>query len=399
MSDSIDRTKLPLIFYRFLISRFLTGITMTGYIIFYSWLIVSIFHSVFLAGMLITITLAIEIGFSFPIGHLIDVFNNTTLNFYSNVIMILGFIILLFSGEIYFIYAATAISVLGWAIKLDTFSAIIKKHLSENLFKKANSLNNVTNSLSSILGTIMGGVSIILFPNYFKYILLAISTAAVILSVPVPEKSFKSEGRIQSFVKDVREAGLFIRKISGFLILAFFLNGLFISLDTYSSGLFKIVLKSSPLLYTIFSMSVPIGIIMGTPLANVGYFRKDRPFAISILVLLFSPFLIILSISKSPLLDIFDALLIGMILPIINIPLLTRLMKLVPKSIYGKVMAFLKIFTGGASPVMGAIFSFFVIFASIPIILLYVGILVIPLTLYGIWMIPRFFRLTPEFES
>jgi len=398
MSDSIDRTKLPLIFYRFLISRFLTGITMTGYIIFYSWLIVSIFHSVFLAGMLITITLAIEIGFSFPIGHLIDVFNNTTLNFYSNVIMILGFIILLFSGEIYFIYAATAISVLGWAIKLDTFSAIIKKHLSENLFKKANSLNNVTNSLSSILGTIMGGVSIILFPNYFKYILLAISTAAAILSVPVPEKSFKSEGRIQSFVKDVREAGLFIRKISGFLILAFFLNGLFISLDTYSSGLFKIVLKSSPLLYTIFSMSVPIGIIMGTPLANVGYFRKDRPFAISILVLLFSPFLIILSISKSPLLDIFDALLIGMILPIINIPLLTRLMKLVPKSIYGKVMAFLKIFTGGASPVMGAIFSFFVIFASIPIILLYVGILVIPLTLYGIWMIPRFFRLTPEFE-
>jgi MFS family permease len=398
MSDSIDRTKLPLIFYRFLISRFLTGITMTGYIIFYSWLIVSIFHSVFLAGMLITITLAIEIGFSFPIGHLIDMFNNTTLNFYSNVIMILGFIILLFSGEIYFIYAATAISVLGWTIKLDTFSAIIKKHLSENLFKKANSLNNVTNSLSSILGTIMGGVSIILFPNYFKYILLAISTAAAILSVPVPEKSFKSEGQIQSFVKDVREAGSFIRKISGFLILAFFLNGLFISLDTYSSGLFKIVLKSSPLLYSVFSMSVPIGTIMGTPLANVGYFRKDRPFVISILVLLFSPFLIILSISKSPLLDIFDALLIGMILPIINIPLLTRLMKLVPRSIYGKVMAFLKIFTGGASPVMGAIFSFFVIFASIPIILLYVGILVIPLTLYGIWMIPRFFRLTPEFE-
>ena len=187
-----------------------------------------------------------------------------------------------------------------------------------------------------------------------------------------------------------------LKKISGFLILAFFLNGLFISLDTYSSGLFNIVLKSSPFLYTIFSMSVPIGMIMGTPLANVGYFRKDRPLVIATLLLLFSPFLIILSISRSPFLDIFDALLIGMILPIINIPLFTRLMKIVPGNIYGKVMAFLKVFTGGASPVMGAIFSFLVIFASISIILLSVGILVIPLTLYGVWIIPRFFRLNPE---
>jgi len=396
MSESIDKTKLPIIFYRFLISRFLTGITMTAYLIFYSWHIVSIFHSVFLSGMLITITLATEIVFSFPIGHLIDVFNNTTLNFYSNVIMILGFIILLFSREIYFIYAATAISVLGWTIKLDTFSAIIKKHLCENLFKKANSLNNVTNSLSLIIGTIIGGASLILLPNYFNYILLTFTGIAAILSIPAPEKISKDGGKKQTFTKDVMAAGSFIKKISGFLILAFFLNGLFISLDTYSSGLFNIVLKSSPFLYTIFSMSVPIGMIMGTPLANVGYFRKDRPLVIATLLLLFSPFLIILSISRSPFLDIFDALLIGIILPVINIPLFTRLMKIVPGNIYGKVMAFLKVFTGGASPVMGAIFSFLVIFASISIILLSVGILVIPLTLYGVWIIPRFFRLNPE---
>ena len=103
--------------------------------------------------------------------------------------------------------------------------------------------------------------------------------------------------------------------------------------------------------------------------------------------------MIIHSISWSPILDIFDALLIGMILPIINIPLFTRLMKIVPRNIYGKVMAFLKVFTGGTSPVLGTVFSFLVIFASISIILLSVGILVIPLTLYGVWIIPRFFRL------
>ena len=215
MSGSIDKTKLPIIFYRFLISRFLTGITMTAYLIFYSWHIVSIFHSVFLSGMLITITLATEIVFSFPIGHLIDVFNNTTLNFYSNVIMILGFIILLFSREIYFIYAATAVSVLGWTIKLDTFSAIIKKHLSENLFKKANSLNNVTNSLSLIIGTIIGGASLILLPNYFNYILLAFTAIAAILSIPAPEKISKNGGKKQTFTKDVMAAGSFIKKNIG----------------------------------------------------------------------------------------------------------------------------------------------------------------------------------------
>jgi DHA3 family macrolide efflux protein-like MFS transporter len=393
---SIDIIEIPAMFYRFLVSRAITSIVMIAFLIFYSWSIVSKYDSVFLAGLLITISLAVEIGLSFPIGHIIDVYNNTVVNLWSSVIMVLAFTLLLLNTGIFYIYGATAISVFGWTMKLDSFSAVIKKHTPVNSFKKANSMNNATSSASSILGTVTGGSAIIFFHYYFTYILIALSIISAILSVPVVEKSFHDDKGTVSAIEDIKSAGIFIGKITGFLVLAFFINGLFISLDTYSSGLFNIVLKTSPLYYTIFSLSVPLGTIFGTPMANMGYFKNDRPLVLAVLLLVFSPSLIVLSISRYPVIDIIDALIIGIILPLINIPLITRLMKIVPVNIYGKVMAFVKIFTGGASPVMGAVFSLLVLYATIPTVLLITGILVVPLSLYGFRIIPTFFKYEPR---
>ena len=55
-------------------------------------------------------------------------------------------------------------------------------------------------------------------------------------------------------------------------------------------------------------------------------------------------------------------------------------------------MAFLKIFTNGASPVMGSVFSTMALFFSIPLVLLWVAVLVVPLTIYSMRIVPRFFR-------
>jgi hypothetical protein len=120
------------------------------------------------------------------------------------------------------------------------------------------------------------------------------------------------------------------------------LNGLFISIDTYSSGLFYLVLKSTPLYYTIFSLSVPVGMALGAPLANFGPLKKDNPLTVSLLLFLFAPLILVLSIGRSPLLDIADGLIIGLILPVINIPIFTKLMKVIPYGIYGKTQAFFK---------------------------------------------------------
>ncbi|MGC8558754.1 MAG: MFS transporter [Nitrososphaeria archaeon] len=355
MVQTAPPEKLNFLFYRFLSSKGFTAAAVTSFIIFYMWMIVSKYRSVALAGVIITIYLAVELSFSIPVGHLIDRVNNTKLNFISTFFIIAGFSILIFTENLLWIYISAAISVLGQTLKTDSFSAIIKKHLPEESFRKANSVNTAASSLSSLSGTIVGGLFIIAAPGYFAYFLVAISIVSLLVSFPSQEKSFiKATGL--STTGEIRSVFAFLRKMIPFLIIALTLNGLFISVDTYSSGLFYLILKSTPLYYTIFSLSVPIGMTAGAPLANFGPLKIDSPLTVSLLVFLFAPLILILSIGRSPLLDIADGLIIGLILPLINIPLFTRLMKIIPYGIYGKTQAFLKVFTSGTSPVMGQFF-------------------------------------------
>ncbi len=388
-----EETKLNFFFYRFVGSRMLNNIAMNAFLIFYMWIVVSKYHSVFLAGMIVAIYTAVDLISSLPIGHLIDRFNNTYLNFLSNFLIIAGFILLLFGENLFYIYSATILSIFGSTLKGDSFSGIIKKHVPEDKFKKANSVTFLTGSISSLIGTFSGGLSIIFLRGDFAYFLLSLLTISIFLSIPAPEALYNQKMFGIPLSDEFKSVGKFLIKLVGFLIVAFFLNGLFISLDTYSSGLFNIVLKSNPLFYTIFGLSVPLGMIGGTPLANVKYFRQDRPIFISLMLFIFSPFIIVLSFSRSPIIDIIDAFIIGLILPIINIPIQTKAMKVIPRDIFGKVSAFIKIFTQGASPVMGTVFAFLSIFLSITSVLFLVGILVIPLGIYGIFAIPKFFKL------
>lgn len=57
---------------------------------------------------------------------------------------------------------------------------------------------------------------------------------------------------------------------------------------------------------------------------------------------------------------------------------------------------FLKVFTSGTSPVMGAVFSFLAIFFRITTVLLGIGILVVPLAVYSIFVFQKFFSLSVE---
>jgi len=387
--------RLNFLFYRFLSSKGLTASAVTSFLIFYMWVIVTKYRSVALAGIIITIYLAVELSFSIPVGHLIDRVNNTKLNFISTFFIIAGFSILIFSEGLLWIYISATISVLGQTLKTDSFSAIIKKHLPEGAFRKANSVNTAASSISSLLGTIVGGFFIIAAPGYFAYFLVAISTVSLLVSFPSQEKSFMKTVGL-STAGEIKSVFSFLRKIVPLLIIALLLNGLFISIDTYSSGLFYLVLKSTPLYYTIFSLSVPVGMALGAPLANFGPLKKDNPLTVSLLLFLFAPLILILSIGRSPLLDIADGLIIGLILPVINIPIFTKLMKVIPYGIYGKTQAFLKVFTSGTSPVMGAVFSFLAIFFRITTVLLGIGILVVPLAVYSIFVFQKFFSLSVE---
>ncbi|BAB59865.1 hypothetical protein [Thermoplasma volcanium GSS1] len=288
-------------------------------------------------------------------------------------------------------YIVTAVSIFGQTLKTDSFSAIIKKFLKEESYKKAVSLNFLTGSVTSLTGAIIGGVFLIYFSDYFVDVMISAVLISLLSAIPVIQKTQRVNENRNTFSGEMKSVGLFLRRISGFLLLAFFLNGLFISIDTYSSGLFNLVLKANPAYYTAFNMAVPIGMMVGTPLVNVRYFKMEEPAFISGMIFIFAPLLIILSLSKFPTLDIIDAFTIGLLLPLINIPLNSRLIKIIPGKIYGKISAVMRIFVQGAQPAMGALFNVLAIGISVKTVFLYVGLLVIPLALYGMSIVPRFF--------
>ena len=379
------------LFYRLLLSRVLLSITFNFFVIFFLWIIVIDYDSVFFAGMLATIYLTTSLFFSLPIGHMIDRMNSTVVGFLGTLVGISAAILVFFGQSLIFVYISMALLTLGVTMKGDSFSATTKKHLDDKQYHEASSYIQGTVYASNLLGTAIGGVCILYFRDYFPIIMILFVIASLFTSTIAKEE--KSRSSAETGMKEMRSAIYFYRKILGFMIVAFALNGLFESIDVYSSGLFHIVLKASPLYYTIFVASVPVGGIIGSAISKMFPAFGKNGLKISVFVLGFSPILIILGISRMAIIDIAMAFTLGLILPIINIPLTAKLMGVVPKEIYGKVMAFLRVFISGSTPMMAAIFSFVSIYVPVDMMFLYIGLAMIPITALSFAVIPRFMAL------
>lgn len=384
-------------FYRYLASRMIISIISNAFTVFFLWKIVENYHSVFLAGMIATISLAVSIVSSIPIGHLIDRMNSTLLSLISSAISFAGLLFLIFGSGLNLIYVAAGFIAFSFTMKGDSFSAIIKKHLSENEFLKGNSITQASSFVSVLSGTTLGGLAIIYFSHSLILILLILAVISAISSAPIKEAPSRDLGG--SAVKELASAMGFYKKIIGFIAVAFVLNGLFESLDVYSSGLFHLVLRASPIYYTAFVAILSVGGIAGSVLASRLKNRTTNSKVLSILVLCYAPLFIILGISNSPLYDVIVGFIIGVLLSVINVPLQTKLMRIVPKNIYGKVMAFLRVFLSGATPAMAAVLSFIAIFLRVDTIFIYIGLIMFPVAAMSFIVLPRFLKLESEDTS
>ena len=382
---------LQTFFYRYLGSRMILSIIFNAFQVFFLWRIVEDYHSVFLAGLIATISLAVSIISSIPIGHLIDRMNSTLVSLISSVISAAGLLFLAFGTQLPFIYITAGFLSLGFTMKGDSFSAIMKKHLSEDQFLSGNSLSQGGSFISTLTGTILGGLAILYFGNALYLILIALAVVSAITSAPIAEASTRESGSSAS--KELASSISFYRKIMGLVMVAFVLNGLFESLDVYSSGLFHLVLRASPVYYTAFIASIPVGGISGSWLSGKLKNRVDRPMVLSLLVLCYAPVFILLGVSSSAAFDVALGLAVGILLPVINIPLMTRIMKIIPRNIYGKVMAFLRIFLSGSTPAMAALLSFVSIFLRVDTIFLYIGFIMLPVAALSFMVLPKLFAL------
>jgi DHA3 family macrolide efflux protein-like MFS transporter len=146
-------------------------------------------------------------------------------------------------------------------MRVDSISTTFKKHLDQEQFTTANQNLQGGGYASSLIGTVLGGASIIYFQECFVLVMLALSIIALLLSFPIPERA--NEGQKETAILGFASSIGFIKRIWGFLAVGFVLNGLIISLDVYSSGLFHLVLKSSPIYCILFVAFLSLGGIIG----------------------------------------------------------------------------------------------------------------------------------------
>lgn len=395
-----QETGLGFTFHRFLIAKTLASISFILFLIFLMWTVVDQYKTtdptiaIFLAGMIPVIYLLVMLVTAIPIGHSIDRLNNSALAMLSAGIMAAGFCFFATGFSLLTVYISTAIVAAGYTLNGDTFSAMIKKLVSNEGITRATSYNLVSNSSSSLIGVAMGGVSLIFLSQYAAMILIAISLGSMFLAFPISMKKNGLSSEDAGSKKGYRQVLGFFRSILGLTMLALVLNGFFISIDVYASGLFNIYLHSTPLYYTLFDAAVPGTMIIGSIIANKYEKFFDRPGTIALVVMLYSPTLLILGISRSALIDIATAGLLGFINPLVNVPIISRLTKFTPVEIFGRVMAFMRIFIQSSTPVMAAVFSFASIYFSVPNILVVVGLLMLPFSAFGFSVLKTFYSKT-----
>ncbi len=133
--------KIPFLFFRFLVSKMLVSILFSAFTVFFLWEIVETYHSVFLAGLVATIYLVVQMLVSVPVGHMIDRMNSTVIGMIGSVIVLLSPLLLTTGYTLQVVYSSTVLITVGWTMKGDSFSATIKKHLSEDQFMASNSFS------------------------------------------------------------------------------------------------------------------------------------------------------------------------------------------------------------------------------------------------------------------
>lgn len=384
ISPDAAKGKVNPVFYRFMFSRAIGSICFSLFLLFFAWKLIVVYKSVFLVGMIPTIYLGVDILLSVPLGHLVDRVSNSLLSLVASLFMLAGFLIFLLGFSFYLVYAVTILVSISVTMKGGSLMGLMKRLASPDGINRATSHVSAAFSLSGLIGVAAGGFSLIFLGKYTPYVLIAGSIAAIALSIPIKNEPGRNIAGEKGTSGEYREALAFMKRIWTVLVFALVINGFFISLDVYASGLFNIYLKSNPIFYTLFVASFPAGMLIGSMLSSRIYPFLDNAMVTASLLFLLAPLVILIGLSPYAVVDVIAAGFMGFILPLINVPINAKLTKVIPMEWFGRSMAMMRIFTGGSTPVMAVFFSFLSIFLTVPEILLYVGILMFPFSLFGL---------------
>ncbi|KXI60840.1 MFS transporter [Bacillus cereus group sp. BfR-BA-00331] len=250
--------------------------------------------------------------------------------------------------------------------------SILPELVEKNRLTQANSLTQMTNQASVILGPVLGGI-LIKFTNYetiFSITILLLIVAAILvqkIQFTMPEQ--QNTGK--SMFTSIKEGILYVKEspfLSTFLICSAFLNLFLIGPMQVGFPLFiKNILHGDSLQFSYLEASVGGGMAIGAVIVGLKNINRRRGLFCIIMMLLSGVFF--LSINFSTVL--WQALLAGMFygitIAMAIVPLMAMIQSTVKEEMMGRVMSLLMLSSMGFIPLSYA-FTSIALAIGIPIV-------------------------------
>lgn len=250
--------------------------------------------------------------------------------------------------------------------------SILPELVEKSRLTQANSLTQMTNQASVILGPVLGGI-LIKFTNYetiFSITILLLIVAAILvqkIQFTMPEQQNTDKGMFTS----IKEEILYVKEspfLSTFLICSAFLNLFLIGPMQVGFPLFvKNVLHGDSLQFSYLEASVGGGMAIGAVIVGLKNINRRRGLFCIIMMLLSGVFF--LSINFSTVL--WQALLAGMFygitIAMAIVPLMAMIQSTVKEEMMGRVMSLLMLSSMGFIPLSYA-FTSIALAIGIPIV-------------------------------
>ncbi len=366
-------------YFRYLISRNISRYSSMAFYVYFMWEIIYNYHSILLVSLVPAFSLMGYLIIVLPEGHMIDKYNRFKLFIIINILMIITYAILFTSSSLLIIYIVDFFAALISWVVYDNFHAITKEIVNNSDMDRAISMDQGASGISELAGILSGGIFIYINYNYFVLFLIIISFAGLLLSLKYNVKGMYQKNERASF----KHVFKMMKTIYPFLIFAMVLNGVFVALDVFASGLIYIIMKAAPIYYTLFIAGFPAGMILGGILAVNKNVKKtnDSLKIMGIYIFITGLMFIFIAINRIPIMDFVFTFFMGLIIAFINIKITSMVLNSVPNSITGRFNSVGALFSAGSTPLMAVIFGFLSGFIYFPYIIATVGIITIILSL------------------
>ncbi|EEM14728.1 MULTISPECIES: MFS transporter [Bacillus] len=310
-------------------------------------------------------------------GAVADKFPKKNIMFYSNIIrallvatILIWFIVghvTLYTFALFALFFGLA-DAFFWSADGSILPELVEKHR----LTQANSLTQMTNQASVILGPVLGGI-LIKFSNYetiFTITILLLIIAAILvqkIQFTLQEKTDTDKGMFTS----IKEGILYVKEspfLSTFLICSAFLNLFLIGPMQVGFPLFiKNVLHGDSLQFSYLEAAVGGGMAIGAVIVGLKNINRRRGLFCIIMMLLSGVFFLSINFSIALWQALLAGAFYGITIAMAIVPLMAMIQSTVKEEMMGRVMSLLMLSSMGFIPLSYA-FTSLALAAGIPIV-------------------------------